>query len=221
MKKADGGTTNNNTIPEDVRNKGGYWLDEFEVTAKRSSFIKKIVNKVLTTLIKMDLQYLYGSDEHTARPKMKQPSGFTSVGGGANRNVNSVGKPVFTDNTGINSGHLAGMSSPAGVQKGKDLDDFDDLFDSDGSQLFKKFSELVDYLSNFISGENSSNISNENSINTSPQLKKVNADSIRIEIKAYQINKDGSIQSINTFDAIRKDTVGGKWKNKNNTILEK
>ncbi|MBV6462382.1 MAG: hypothetical protein HJHJAOHD_02531 [Flavobacteriales bacterium] len=27
----DGGTTNNNIIPEEVRNKGGYWLDEFEV----------------------------------------------------------------------------------------------------------------------------------------------------------------------------------------------
>ncbi|GIK68932.1 MAG: hypothetical protein HND27_10810 [Bacteroidetes bacterium] len=28
---ADGGTTNINIIPEEVRNKGGYWLDEFEV----------------------------------------------------------------------------------------------------------------------------------------------------------------------------------------------
>ncbi|MBL1180486.1 MAG: hypothetical protein HND27_05205 [Bacteroidetes bacterium] len=111
-------------------------------------------------------------------------------------------------------------SSPAGVLKGKDLDDFDDLFDSDGSQLFKKFSELVDYLSNFISGVNSSNISNENSINTSPQLKKVNADSIRINIRAYIRHPNGAISIIYTQDAVVRDTFNGKWKNIPNSILE-
>ena len=92
--------------------------------------------------------------------------------------VDVDGDPEFSD-SGYNPGSIAGGVGRDPVRGKKDIDDWDDLFDEDGAEMFEQLSQSPELINSLIEEFNKNN-------DSEPTLSKSSSESIQKDIESTQ-----------------------------------